>query len=194
MIRALFVAIITSLLFIGLVEAVRFIKSQNAYAIIPGSCPHMDFLWAHTYGAGPNHWSHNQKHSRLTELHPECVVFDGVVRGAPADEEHDGDMSFNVTPDTQDDKDLLNMNNTKALNGALHVEIICMDKKAIDPSYFKTFNGDFCKDVDPPFPLPQKGEHVRITGKWVKDVGSPHPDHEEWNEIHPVESIQVLHP
>ena len=129
MIRTLLIAILTSLLFIGLVEAVPFIKSQNAYAIKHGSCPNMNFLWDHTYGAGKAHQSPQQAkqgHSRLTELHPECVVFDGHVRGTPTDAEHDGDVSFNVDPDTKDDMDLVNnINNTKALHGGLHVEVIC---------------------------------------------------------------------
>ena len=88
----------------------------------------MTFLWDHTYGAGKPHQSPQQAkqgHCRLTELHPECVVFNGHVRSTPTDTEHDGDVSFNVDPDTKDDMDLLNTNNTKALHGALHVEVIC---------------------------------------------------------------------
>ena len=52
----------------------------------------------------------------LKELHPECVVFDGHVRATPTDEEHDGDVTFNVDPDTNDDKLLLNQYNTKGLH------------------------------------------------------------------------------
>jgi len=191
MMKTLFIALLTSLLFIGLVETVPFIKSQNAYAIIHGSCPNIPFLWSHTYGASPSHQSPKQTHSRLTELHPEFVVFDGHVRGTPTNEEHDGDVSFNVDPDTKDDKNLLNSNNTKGL----HVEVICAAQP--DYSIYKNFNGHYCDGVYPSHINTANivpGTHVRITGKWVKDVGYPHPDHLEWNEIHPVESLQILHP
>jgi hypothetical protein len=188
-IRTLLIAIITSILFIGLLETIPLIKSQNAYAIIHGSCQNMPFLWGHTYGASPNHQSPKQTHSRLKELQPECVVFDGHVRDTPTGTEHDGDVSFNVDPDTKDDKDLLNSNNTKGL----HVEVICAEKP--DYNTYSNFQGHYCDGAYPSHIDTSKIQpktHVRITGKWVKDVGYPHPDHAEWNEIHPVESIQIL--
>ncbi len=73
----------------------------------------------------------------------------------------------------------------------MHIEIICWEKPS--SSYISAF-GDYCKGVDTRSHIPtlKAGDHVRITGKWVKDIGYPKPDHVEWNEIHPVESIQKL--
>ena len=107
--------------------------------------------------------------------------------------EDDGDVSFNAMPDTKDDKDLININNTNALNGALHIEVIC--GKVPISTYISSF-GDYCKNVYPSHIKTDNlkaGTHVQVTGKWVRDVGYPKQDHVEWNEIHPVESIQI-HP
>ncbi len=113
------------------------------------------------------------------------------MRAAPTDEEHDGDVTFNVDPDTNDDKLLLNQYNTKGL----HVEVICARQP--DYSRYSNFQGHYCDGVYPSHVDTSKlqpGSHVRITGKWVQDIGYPKPDHDQWNEIHPVESIQILHP
>ncbi len=192
MIKALLISIIIGTVFlIVLVWIVPFNPTENSYAQKQGTCKDLDFLWQHTYGAGKSHLSPNQKHSRLLELTPACVVFDGKIRGTPTTAEHDGDLTFNADPDgtaPNDNWKLLNVNNT---GHGLHIEIICWEK--LTPSYTTVF-GDYCKGVDPKTHIPtlKAGDHVRITGKWVKDVGYPKPDHVEWNEIHPVESIQKL--
>lgn len=188
----------SSVIIIGLIViATSFSSIQNTSAIKQGSCPNMDFLWKHTYGAstnGQNHASPHQTHSRLLEHKPACVVFEGHVSGTPKDPEGDGDLHINVLPDGNkgnDNYQLLNKNNTKGLV----VELICWDK----PNYkkYSNFNGYFCDGVDSRAHIPvaatlNDGDHIRVTGKWVKDVGYPRPDHVEWNEIHPVESIEKL--
>jgi hypothetical protein len=100
-------------------------------------------------------------------------------------------LHIDVTPNgtkPNDNWDLLNQNNTKGLVA----EVICWDKP--DYSKYSNFQGHFCDGVDARAHIPvlKQGDHVRITGKWVKDIGYPKPDHVEWNEIHPVESIQKL--
>jgi len=192
------IIILASIIMIGLIGVcTSFEPTQTSYAIKKGSCPNMTFLWEHTYGAathGKNHASPNQGHSRLTEHSPACVVFEGHVSGTPKDFEGDGDLHINVVPDGNKGNDnwqLLNVNNTKGLV----VEIICWDT----PNYkkYSNFNGHFCDGVDSKTHIPaaanlKNGDHIRVTGKWVKDVGYPKPDHIESNEIHPVESIEKL--
>ena len=196
MIKALLISIIIiSVFLIGLVGVVLFNSTGNSYAQKKGDCKNLDFLWEHTYGAGNSHQSPGQKYSRLqvhTSPSQGCVVFDGKIRGTPTTEEHDGDLTFNVDPDgtaPNDNWKLLNVNNT---GHGLHVEIICWNTP--DYKKYSNFKGHFCDGVDPRAHIPtlKAGDHVRITGKWVKDIGYPKQDHIEWNEIHPVESIQLI--
>ena len=184
---------------IGLVGVVPFNPTQNTYAIKqpPGGCPSMNFLWEHTYGAGKSHWSGAQTHSRLRELTPACVVFEGVISNTPQGNERDGDLHFSAIPDgtaPNDNWGLLNKNNTDTIGRkVLTIEVICY----YQPDYkkYSNFNGHFCDGVDPTGHIPsglKQGDHIRVTGKWVQDIGYPAPDHLQWNEIHPVESIQRI--
>ena len=84
------------------------------------------------------------------------------------------------------------------------VEVICATKP--DPGYdkYKEPNGkQVCDGVDAKKVLPTNittgkvhrlahGDHVKITGKWVQDSGYPSSTHPKWNEIHPVEKIELL--
>jgi hypothetical protein len=185
------ISIISSVFLIGLVGVVPVNLSQNVYAIKTGNCKILDSLWEHTYGAGKSHWSHAQTYSRLKPLLPACIIFEGVVRGTPSDPEGDGDLHINLTPDGTKGNDnfaLLNQYNTKGLVA----EVICWDT----PNYnkYSNFQGRFCDGVNPHghIPILNQGDHVRVTGKWVQDVGYPNPTHPQWNEIHPVESIEKL--
>jgi hypothetical protein len=187
MIRILLISIMSSVFLIGLVGVVPFNLSQNTYAIQPGKCPDIGFLWKHTYGhpgtvGTPPTWS------RFVE-HADCVVAKGVIENDPApSDERDGDLHFLLTPD-KGYGDLLNKFNTKGLM----VEIICLDKKGIADSYTKEF-GDYCMGVNQSFPALHKNDHVVVTGKWVQDVGHPtpgHPAHDAWNEIHPAEKVEI---
>lgn len=149
----------------------------------------MDTLWHATYGAGL--LVHGQK-SRLAEKTPACVVFDGRVSGTPEIDkdshgDSDGDLHILLTPDAKVDHDLMN-----TANGArMTVEVICWGKPSA--SYTNEW-GQFCNNVDPHghIPVLKDGDHVRITGKWVQDIGYPKPTHPQWNEIHPVESIEFI--
>lgn len=187
MYRILLVSIISSIVLIGTVGVNLFEPSQNTYAIKTGSCPDMKFLWEHTYGAGL--LVHGES-TRLKELKPDCVVFEGTVRGNPDRGEGDGDLKYDLDPvgtKPNDNWDLLNEHNSKGLV----IEIICWDKPG------KTYTdkwGPFCDGVEPRkhIPLLKQGDHVLVTGKWVQDIGYPKPTHAQWNEIHPVEKIVIL--
>ncbi len=192
MARFFLVLIVSSVFLIGLVGVAPFNPTTNSYAQKQGNCKILDSLWEHTYGAGKSHWSHTQTYSRLKEHLPACVVFDGHIRGIPSDTERDGDLTFNVDPDgTKPNDNWALLNKENGAHG-LHIEIICWNTP--DYSRYSNFNGHFCDGVDPRAHIPtlKAGDHVRITGKWVQDMGYPKPDHDQWNEIHPVESIQKL--
>jgi hypothetical protein len=71
-------------------------------------------------------------------------------------------------------------------------EVICWNT----PNYnkYNNFQGRFCDGVDPHGHIPnlKQGDHVHVTGKWVRDVGYPTSTHPQWNELHPVQSILIL--
>lgn len=195
MIRYFLISIISSIFLIGLVGVVTFKLSQNVYAIQPGQpsdCRETAFLWKHTYGhpggqPNPITWS------RFIVQTPDCVIAKGTIENDPSvSNEKDGDYHFLLTPDNNKEyKDLLNKYNTKGLM----VEIICWDKKGIDPSYTKEY-GDYCNGVNVNFPTLKYGDHVAVTGKWVQDVGHPeYPAagaHVPWNEIHPAAKVEKI--
>ncbi len=174
---------LSSLVIIGAIGFTFFEPFQNTFAIKKGDCKSLDFLWSHTYGAGL--LVHGET-TRLKELSPQCVVFDGVVTSVNM-KEGDGDLHILLTPDDKDDSDLLNSQN----QGKFTAEVICWEKPG--KSYTDKW-GQFCDGVNPRQHIPdlKVNDHVRITGKWVQDIGYPKPDHPQWNEIHPVESIQKL--
>lgn len=201
MIRILLISVLSSVLLIGLIENASVNLFQNTYGQKTGHCnpATSKSLWDHTYGAGL--LVHGQT-SRLKELSPQCVVFDGVVRGTPEIDKDskggsDGDLHIDLTPDgtkPNDNWDLLNGYNTKGLV----TEVICWGHPT--KSYTDEW-GQFCNNINPQQHLPslnqlQQGAHLRITGKWVQDIGyPPYPApgaHIPWNEIHPVESIEIL--
>jgi hypothetical protein len=60
------------------------------------------------------------------------------------------------------------------------VEVICWDT----PDYtkydkFPRSDPRFCDGVNPHGHIPtlKQGDHIRVTGKWVQDIGYPAPDH-----------------
>ncbi len=176
MLRLFAIFIVVSIFLVGFVVVIPFMPSQNLFAIVKGNCPNINFLWEHTV-----------EHRRFVEHLPPCVVLEGVINNDPKiSDEGDGDFKFDVTPD-KGYGELMNTNNGKGMV----IEIICWSQP--QPSYIKQ-HGDYCKNVDARshFPSLKYNDHVRITGKWVQDIGYPKPDHVQWNEIHPVEKIEIL--
>jgi len=126
-----------------------------------------------------------------------CAVFEGVLRSNPDQGEGDGDLHISLTPDgtrPNDNFDLLNSNNYKNGQPVMTAEVICWS--TANKSYTDQW-GQYCTGVNPKPHLPpltqlKQNAHVRITGKWVQDVGYPTATHAKWNELHPVQSIQIL--
>jgi hypothetical protein len=193
MIRIFLISIMSSVFLIGMVGVViSLMSNQNASAQVQGSCPDMykgKKLWSHTYGQPeqvintPPTPTYDGKWSRFVQHTPSCVVAQGTIENDPAiSDEHDGDLHFLLTPD-KGYENLLNTHNTKGLM----VELICMDKNGIAPSYKQEF-GDYCRGLDQSFPTLKYGQHVIVTGKWVQDVGHPTPGHPAHD--HETKSIQ----
>ena len=175
--RIFMVIIATGILLFGLIVITSFAPLQSIFAINQGNCPSLNFLWAHTYD-----------NARLKEHNPACVILEGILGPPHENDEGDGDLKFIIKPD-KGFSDLMNKYNTKGMV----IEIICWDKPKQD--YIAKW-GNYCHGVDPRSHIPtdlKQGDHVRVTGKWVQDVGHPgFVTHDPWNEIHPVEKIEKI--
>ena len=132
-------------------------------------------------------WKHVYHPKRLKVLAP-CVSVTGIfvddTNGKKSDgvrHEQDGDTHGWLKLDPGQDK-FLNKGNMTAENGNLVFEIVCMyrvkQKDAI---------ASCPRSARSKIKLPPVGSHVMITGTWVQDL-----NHEKWDEIHPVTSIDVL--
>jgi hypothetical protein len=120
----------------------------------------------------------------------ECIAVTGTIVDATATQskhqadgtrhEHDGDTHGWLKVDSGFEN-LLNSGNTNDEDGNLVFEIICRfpvtqtDAKAA------------CQGYADHISLPPVGSHVRIVGRFVQDTF-----HGQWNEIHPVTSINVI--
>jgi hypothetical protein len=82
----------------------------------------------------------------------------------------DGDLTFDVVP-YEEYRYLINESNLKERNGALHCEIVPHDRAKFE----SIFDRMRLKSV------------VEVGGVWVEDT-----HHENWRELHPVESLMVL--
>jgi len=176
MVRILTVLVISIVFLIGFIAVIPYMTSQNTYAIKEGNCPDINFLWAHIID-----------HRRFVEHKPACVILDGVINNDPnVSDEHDGDFKFDVTPD-KGFEDLQNQHNAKGMV----IEIVRWTKP--DQSYIDK-HGDYCKGIESQshYPKLKYNDHVRITVKWVQDIRYPKPDHPQYNEIHPVEKIEII--
>lgn len=95
--------------------------------------------------------------------------------------EADGDYHIQMQIDPGQ-RGFINQRNIDAQKGCLVLEIICYNKvtqaDAKDP----------CKDCPENVQVPKVGDHVKVTGSFVKDLEGNHG----WNEIHPVSSIETL--
>ena len=131
-------------------------------------------------------WHHVYKPERLI-VHKMCATVTGTVVDATAGKrkdgvrhEADGDCHGWLRLDPGQEK-YLNAGNKSDEGGNLVYEIVCL---------FPVTQADAksaCKGYKSPITLPAVGSHVRMTGSWVQDT-----NHAKWNEIHPVESIEVL--
>ncbi len=137
-------------------------------------------------GCGDGLWQHVYHPARLIVKQP-CVTVTGTIVDATNGKEPDG-VRHEADGDTHGwlrvDPQfavLLDAGNTSFEGGNLVFEIVC---------HFKVTQADArpaCTGFQDPAAIPPAGTHVAITGTWVMDT-----NHGQWNEIHPVTSIQVV--
>lgn len=89
-----------------------------------------------------------------------CEMASGVIVRDPQVSSHDGDYTFNLRLDPDQER-LVTIGNYEKIGGHLHVEI--------EPPEQGIFSA-----------LPVKGMHIVVVGAWVRD------NMFNWNEIHPV--------
>lgn len=122
---------------------------------------------------------------RLTVQSP-CAELEGTVVRAPKLNLSDGDVTFNVRPDTA----FVWMQNAKNLSeGGLHVEVVPGDQTGCTAAGLAKLAVDSlgtCTGAN--VTLPPLNAHVRVIGPFVFDrwVG--------WNEIHPAWHVDILRP
>ena len=155
----------------GLIVFVALLLStkESCAAPMPTDSAYCDTsLWPHVY--------HNYRFT----IHTPCMAATGVIDGTPYSEA-DGDYHIRVKLDSAYTY-MLNSMNISSEYGDLIVEPICVaaisQSDAVAP----------CQGLTNTVYLPNAGEHVKVTGPYVTDN-----DH-GWNEIHPVTSIEIIHP
>lgn len=147
--------------------------SRRRQAVITGGCDNT--LWEHVY------------HPYRLEVHSLCTSVSGTIVDATSGKrkdgvrkEADGDCHGWLKLDPGQEQ-FLNSGNMSDEEGNLVFEIVCL---------FPVKQADAisaCKGFKNPVKLAPVGSHVKMTGSWVMD-----DNHQRWNEIHPVSSIEVI--
>ena len=123
-------------------------------------------------------WKYVYHPSRFTILDT-CATVTGTIMYKK--KEADGDFHIQLKLDPGQER-LLNPRNIHVQKGCLVLEIICYNNvtqaDAIQPCKYSAQN----------ITVPKKGDHVKVTGTFVKDNEANHG----WNEIHPVSAIELL--
>jgi len=141
---------------------------------------------ARAQSCDPSLWQHVYHPKRLIVIQ-ECAAVTGTIVDATNGKRKDG-MRHEADGDTHGwlkldpgQEQFLNDGNRSAEGGNLVFEIVCKfrvtQKDAIGA----------CRNFKSSVALPPVGSHVRITGTFVQDT-----NHQQWNEIHPVTSIEVI--
>ena len=107
-----------------------------------------------------------------------CITVTGVI--VKKLKEKDGDFHVRLKLDPGQDADLINDKNVSAQGGNLVFEPICVNK-VTQKSAMKA-----CKKFHQEIWLPDKGDHVEVTGIHMLDT-----EH-GWLEIHPVTKIRKI--
>jgi hypothetical protein len=107
-----------------------------------------------------------------------CITVTGVI--AKKLKEKDGDWHVRLTLDAGQGADLINEANDEKQGGDLVFEPICLNK--ITQKNAKAA----CKKFHQKINLPNKGDHVTVTGIHMLD------NEHGWLEIHPVTKIKLL--
>jgi len=123
-------------------------------------------------------WRHVYHNYRLHVINP-CTTATGVVSYLIY--EDDGDIHIRIKLDSPYSY-MLNPSNISDQYSCLVVEPICATtitySAAVAP----------CTGLINHVYIPNRGEHVAITGPWVTDT------YHGWNEIHPVTAINIIWP
>jgi len=123
-------------------------------------------------------WQHVYKPERFT-VWKRCTSVTGVIKAMK--KEADGDFHIQMKIDAGQ-RGFINQRNIDAQKGCLVLEIICFNPvKQADAK-------QICKNCPENVEIPKVGDHVKVTGSFVKDLEGNHG----WNEIHPVSSINEL--
>jgi hypothetical protein len=135
-------------------------------------------LHAQTPNCSSTIWKHVYHPDRFT-IWKNCTTVTGVIMDLK--KEADGDYHIQLKLDPRQPR-FLNQRNMDIQKGCLVLEIVCYNKvtqaDAIQP----------CKNCSQNITIPKKGDHVKVTGSFVKDNEGNHG----WNEIHPVSVIELL--
>jgi cellulose synthase/poly-beta-1,6-N-acetylglucosamine synthase-like glycosyltransferase len=121
-------------------------------------------------------WLHVWNPPRL-KVYQSCITATGTIAKIKAEDDGDTHMLLDLD---EGQENLLNEGNMMDKKGYLVIEVICVnevtDKKA----------KGFCDGYTNKVTIPNKGDHVRVTGSYVLDT------HNDWMEIHPVSKIEVI--
>jgi hypothetical protein len=107
-----------------------------------------------------------------------CITATGII--VKKLKEKDGDFHVRLKLDPGQDADLINDKNVSVQGGNLVFEPICVNK-VTQESAMKA-----CKNFHQKISLPNKGDHVEVTGIHMLDT-----EH-GWLEIHPVTKIRKI--
>jgi hypothetical protein len=118
-------------------------------------------------------WNHVYNPERL-EVQKDCMAVTGTITERNTDD--DGDEHMLLKLDEGQD-DLLTKKNKKKKDDQLVIEAVCSARPQLKKA------ADACTNFSNSVPLPQVGDHVRVTGSLVIDT------HNGWAEIHPISRI-----
>ena len=121
-------------------------------------------------------WVHVYDPDRLQVL-DRCKIVTGTIIERNADPDGDEHMLLKLD---KGEKDLLQKKNFTKKEGALVVEVVCVNN--ITRKRAKGACDGYVNNVQ----LPGVGDHVRVTGSYVLD------SHNGWTEIHPATKIEKI--
>lgn len=143
-------------------------------------------------------WAHVYDPDRLILLQ-HCIEVTGIVWETPT-KEGDGDYHIMVRLDSGQNF-YLNSKNYKYKDSCLVVEAVCAVENSKHKGRVKTtlfyrlLYADLeesCENYFNNVYIPKKGEHIKIIGPLIIDAGEYSLVPHGWQEIHPVNKIEVI--
>ena len=123
-------------------------------------------------------WNRVYNPERL-EVYDPCVTVTGVIKERHADDDGDEHMLLRLDKEF---KDYVNKRNETKKDGCLVIEAVCVNKVN------RKKVGNVCDGYVNNVFLPNVGDHVKVTGSYVKDTGNEN----NWMEIHPITKIEII--